>query len=187
MVQKKNKTACLALTLFSVTSPTGHKWIAPFLCWFLGGWVRVHYRTLWVSPTNSPVRLGVFSTTATPTGSYGQRFWGFSFPCWNPGLCGLSHSLVVPPGLSTHKCGTTLSLQLLPCFLSSLPQLPVFTPPTGLNECFFFNSLVIRLPYSSIFWQFWLFLIFKFLLSLFWLYEEAKHIYLCLYLGQRSK
>ena len=35
-------------------------------------------------------------------------------------------------------------------------MLPVSTPPTSLDECFFFNSLVVRLSYSSIFWQFWL-------------------------------
>ena len=34
--------------------------------------------------------------------------------------------------------------------------LPVSAPPTGLGECFFFISLVVRLPYSSIFCQFWL-------------------------------
>ena len=33
-------------------------------------------------------------------------------------------------------------------------QLPIFTSPTSLDECFFFNSLVVGLPYSSIFWQF---------------------------------
>ena len=37
---------------------------------------------------------------------------------------------------------------------SSPPQLPVFTSPTGLDECFFFNSLIVGLPYSSIFCQF---------------------------------
>ena len=41
-------------------------------------------------------------------------------------------------------------------------QLPISAPPTRLNECFFFNSLVVRLPYSSIFWQFWMFSVFKF-------------------------
>ena len=39
-------------------------------------------------------------------------------------------------------------------------QLPVSTPPTGLDECVFFNSLVVGLPYSSIFCQFWLFFCF---------------------------
>ena len=36
--------------------------------------------------------------------------------------------------------------------------LPISAPPTGLDECFFFISLVVRLPYSSIFCQCWLFL-----------------------------
>ena len=39
---------------------------------------------------------------------------------------------------------------------SSPPRLPISAPPTGLNECFFFNSLVGKLPYSSISWPFWL-------------------------------
>ena len=39
--------------------------------------------------------------------------------------------------------------------------LPVSAPPTGLDECVFFNSLVVVLPYSLIFWQFWLFFVFK--------------------------
>ena len=71
-----------------------------------------------------------------------------------------------------------------PCCESSPPQLPISTPPTGLDECFFFNSLVVRLPYSSIFCQFWLFFVFKWLLS-FWLCEEAQCVYLRLHLGQK--
>ena len=49
---------------------------------------------------------------------------------------------------------------------SSTPQLPVSAPPTSLDECFFFMkesfffSLVVRLPYSSIFCQFWLLFVF---------------------------
>ena len=62
-----------------------------------------------------------------------------------------------------------------PCCESSLPQLPISAPPTSTDECFFFNSLVIRLPYSLIFWQFWLFFVFKFVVVL-WLCEEAKSI-----------
>ena len=54
----------------------------------------------------------------------------------------------------------------LPRVLSA--QLPVSSPPTGLDQCFFFNSLVVRLPYSLTFCQFWL------LLSFFWLCEEAQ-------------
>ena len=33
-----------------------------------------HYRTLWVSPMNSPVSLGVSSAAATLTGFFSQRF-----------------------------------------------------------------------------------------------------------------
>ena len=40
-------------------------------------------------------------------------------------------------------------------------QLPISAPPTSLDECFFFNSLVVGLPYSSIFWQFCLVFVFK--------------------------
>ena len=35
-----------------------------------------------------------------------------------------------------------------------------------LDECFFFNYLVVGLQYSLIFWQFWLFFIFKFVVFL---------------------
>ena len=45
-------------------------------------------------------------------------------------------------------------------------QLPFSAPPTSLDECFFFNSLVVRLPYSSMFWQFGLFFVFKFVVVL---------------------
>ena len=57
------------------------------------------------------------------------------------------------------------------CRKSSPPRLPVSSPPTGLDECFFFISLVVGLPYGSIFCQCWLFFVFK-LLSSFWLCEE---------------
>ena len=126
-------------------------------------------------PTDSSVRLGVSPTTTTPTDFYSKRFWGFSFPHWNPELYGLSHSLVVPPGLFPSECGTSRSAscchtcpvcQPLPCHASSPPWLPISAPPTSLDQCFFFNSLVVGLQYSLIFWQFWLFFIFKFIVIL---------------------
>ena len=40
----------------------------------LGRWVCVHCRTLWVSPTSSPVRLRVSSAATIPTGVFSQRF-----------------------------------------------------------------------------------------------------------------
>ena len=163
-----------ALGQLSVTFPDTHKQIGPVWCWFPGGWVCVHSRTLWVSPTNYPVQLGVSPAMVAPIGFYSQRFWVFISPRWNPRFCSLSRSPVVPSGLSACKCGITLStshclalpvLQTPPCYTFSLPQLPVSTPATGLNECFFFNSLVVRLPYSLIFWKFCLSFIFKFVVS----------------------
>ena len=77
-------------------------------------------------------------------------------------------------------------LQPPPCRESSLPRWPVSAPPTGLDECVFSISLVVGLPYSLIFCQFWLFFVFK-LLSFFWLCEEAQCIYLRLHLGWKSQ
>ena len=141
---------------------------------WVGGFVYGS-RTLWVSPTNSPLRLGVSSATTNPIGSYSQRFWGYSFLHWNPGLHSLSHSPVVPPGLSKCICATcTLSPHPLsmpaaisPACSITMPHVlsglaAVSTPPTSVDECFFFNSLVVELSYSLIFWQFWLLFVFKF-------------------------
>ena len=63
---------------------------------------------------------------------------------------------------------------------------PISAPSTSLNECYFFNSLVVGLPYSSIFWQFGYFYFLSLLLFFFWLCKEAKCIYPCLHLGRKS-
>ena len=95
----------------------------------------------------------------------------------------LSYSPVVLPGLSARKFGTTQSAicclagSASCCLACSGPlatallwvlstQLSVSSPPTSLDECFFFNSLVVGLPYSLIFCQFWGFFVFKFVLVL---------------------
>ena len=160
----------------SLPPPTTHNQIEPFWCWFPGGWVCIYSRTQWVSSMNSPVRLGVSLTaTSTPTGVFSQRFWGFISLHWSPGLHSLSGTPLVPPCLSALGCGTDCSTshQLAgpgppatasPWVLSA--RLPISIPPTSLDECFFFNSLVVGLLYSSIFCQFWFF-VFKFVLLLF--------------------
>ena len=94
--QTGNNATYLALGQLSVTSPGTHKQIGPFWCRFLCGCVCVHSRTLWVSPVNSPVRLGVSLATANPTCFYTQRFGSFLFPCWNTRL----HSV------SLHSCSS---------------------------------------------------------------------------------
>ena len=155
--QRGNRAACLVLGGFqSLPLPPTNKLGHSGADSQVGGWVYVLGTCRSFQWT--PVSLGVSPATDIPTGFYGQRFWGFLFPCWNPGLCDLSRSTVVPPSLSACKCGTTWPsshhlahpvLQGLPCCKSSLSWLPVSTPPTSLNECFFFNSLVVGLPYSS--------------------------------------
>ena len=94
------------------------------------------------------------------------------------------------PSLLVYLCANVGPRGLLAVALPApfVPQssslrvcLPVSAPPTGLDECFFFISLVVRLPCGSIFCQFWLIFMFK-LLSFFWLCKEAQCVYLCLHL-----
>ena len=85
-----------------------------------------------------------------------------------------------PPPYSPQFCSCCLAMSPL------CPWIPISTPPTGLGEYLFFNSVVVRLPHSSIFWQFWLLFVFKFVVVLLWLCEEAKSIYLSLHLGWKS-
>ena len=141
---------------------------------------------------NSPVRLGVKPTPSTPTDFYSQRSWGFISPCWSPGLCSLSHSPVVPPGLSTHKCGTTQS-----------PTMPTLSPSHHLAMhpfCLGFPSPPLLPVWMNVYLTPWLSdfhevlfsissgcFLFLNLLSSFWLCEEAQCIYLCLHLGWKSK
>ena len=84
-------------------------------------------------------------------------------PNWNPGLLGLSRS---PVPVYLHPNVGPPILPAPPCCKSSLPQQPISAPPTSLDECFFFNSLVVSLPYSFVLWQFCLFLVFKFVVVL---------------------
>ena len=137
-----------------------------------------------------------------PHRCFQSEVWGFISLHWSPGLCSLSGSPVVPPILPTCECGTGCSTSLCvagstSCRLACpypqsavLPQvlsapLQVSTPPTSLDECFFLNSLVVRLPYSLIFHQLWLFLFLNCCCPPFWLCKEAQCVYLHLHLGQK--
>ena len=124
-----------------------------------------------------------------PMGVFSERFEAL-FPC--AGALGCKVCFATPPFLPVYLCANVGLRGLLaaalpalvhnppphwvhqwpPCRESSPPQLPVSAPPTGLDECFFFISLVVGLPYSLIFCQFWL-ILFLNLLSFFWLCEEA--------------
>ena len=91
-----------------------------------------------------------------PHRCFQSEAWGFISLCLNSGLHGLS------PGPAD-------ALQRV---LSA--RLPISAPPTSLDECFFFISLVVGLPYSSIFCELWLFFVFKLLLPFFWVCKEAQ-------------
>ena len=128
--------ACSTLCWFSVTSPTTYNQIGSFWCWFQGGWVCVCSRSLWVSPTNSPVWLGVSpAVTSTPTGVFSRRFKAL-FPLAGALGCGSVSSPVVPPGLSACECGTTRSASH---HLATSPLRPPahLCPSYRLDECFF--------------------------------------------------
>ena len=138
--------------------------------------------------------MGVSNELSCETGSFSHAL--------NPQRCFQSGALrlnfpvlepwVVPsislPSLSARKCGTTQSAvchltesashhlacpipPALPRVLSA--QLPISAPPTSLDECFFFNSLVVGLPYILIFCQFWLFFVFKFVVVLLLVVREG--------------
>ena len=100
------------LCQMSVTPSATHNQIGSFWCWFLGGWACVHSRPLWVSQTNSPVRLGVCPAAAsTPTGVFNQWFEAL-FPCaWALG-CAVCHSVHQP----------------LPCWPAAALHIPLHNP-----------------------------------------------------------
>ena len=165
---------------------TNHNQTGPLWCWFPSGWACARPRPLWVSPTTSPVRLGVSPAAApTPMGVLNQSFealfpragalgWVVCFaprclsslsmrecgaagcypplclPCSPPLWVRPSQSICVnvgPQGLLVVR----LLAPFVPHSASLGPsratrvlsaRLPVSAPPTGLDECLFFISLV---------------------------------------------
>ena len=73
------------------------------------------------------------------------------------------HANVGPPAPPATDCPGPPAATLLRVLST---RLPISAPSTGLDEYYFFNSLVVGLPYSSIFCQFWLFFVFKFVVVL---------------------
>ena len=102
-------------------SPTTHNQIGPLWCWFLSGWACAHPRPLWVSPTNSPVRLGVSpAATSTPTGVFTQRFEAL-FPRAGALGCVVCHLV--------HQLLPRLPAAALPTPLHNPPPCWVRQPP----------------------------------------------------------
>ena len=184
-----NSATCSVLCQFSVTSPSTHNQIGPFWCWFPSGWACAHSRPLWVSPRNSPVRLGVSPAAAsTPTGVFNQRFDAL-FPLARALGCVICHpvSQLLPcwpaAALPTllHNLPPHWVHQLPPCHESSppgctsLPLLPVWMNASSLPP-WLSDFHTVRFSVSSgcsLFLK----------LSFFWLCEEAQCVYLCLHLG----
>ena len=97
--------ACSTLHRISVTPSATHNQIGPLWCWFPSGLACAHSRPLWVSPTTSPVRLGVSpAATPTPTGVFTQRFEALF-----PHAGALGYVVCLAPlrfsGLSVCECG----------------------------------------------------------------------------------
>ena len=70
-----SKGARYVLHQILATPSATHNQIGPLWCWFPSGWACACSRPLWVSPTTSPVRLGVSPAAApTPTGIFNQNF-----------------------------------------------------------------------------------------------------------------
>ena len=99
---------------------------------------------------------------------------------WNPGLgswwrTGTHHSWDIPPEFlfTTCGCGTSLFCD--------------YIPPTILDVCGFFNSVVFRLPFNLISdgSKWWLFYILVVILM--WLCKDLSHVYLYCHLDQKSQ
>ena len=88
---------------------------------------------------NSPVRLGVSpAATSTPTGVF--RGLEALFP--GAGALGCAFCFAPPQFLPVHLHANVRPpcSQTPPCRESSPPRLTISAPPTGMEECFFFNS-----------------------------------------------
>ena len=95
------------------------------------------------------------------------------------------------PRCSSQFIGTHIwdcpVLQPLPCHESSPPQLPISTPSTGLDECFFLTPWLLDFHTVQLSGSSGYFLFLNLLLAFFWLCKEVKCIYLHLHLGRKSK
>ena len=120
----------------SIFHSATHNQTGPLWCWFPSGWACARPRPLWVSPTTSPVRLGVSPAAApTPRGIFNQRFealfpragalrlevcfapcrssWFICAQMWGLGLLPAAlpapFSATLSPALSVYlrKCGVT--------------------------------------------------------------------------------
>ena len=131
---EREKWHSLHSRLDLVTPSATHNQSGPLWYWLPRGWACAHSRPLWVSPTTSPVRLGVSPAAApTPTGAFNQRSEALFPPRWSPGLHGLLRSLpLVPVYLCANVVPQGLLVVRLPALFSH--TLPVLVPPWQLES-----------------------------------------------------
>ena len=109
---------CSTLCQISVTPFTTNNQIGPLWYWFPSGWACAHSRPLWVSPTKSPVRLGVSPAAASiATGVFNQRFESL-FPC--TGALGCAVHFAPLPFLPVYLCANVGPWGLLAVALPAL-------------------------------------------------------------------
>ena len=117
------------LLRISIFHSATHNQTGPLWCWFQSGWACARPRPLWVSPTTSPVRLGVSPAPApTPTGVSNQRFEALFPPIWSPGLRGLLRSPSFVQFICVRMWGYGVLPAALPAPLSATlsPALSVY-------------------------------------------------------------
>ena len=97
----------------------------------------------------------VMRSYLTRTGTLGWVIW--------PGAR-IAHSQGILPEFCPPNLSVGMPTPLLHCNYISAPLHPPMpsTPPNRLDNCGFFKSLVVRLPYSLIFWQLWLLLVLRY-------------------------
>ena len=187
-----NSAAHSALCWFSVTFSATHNQIGPFWCWFLVVWPCVCSRTPWVSPTHSPVRLGVSPAATTP--QVFSEVLRLYIPVLGPWIA----QSVSLPSCSSQFIHMWMwdrpVCQLPPCHPSLLAAACCESPPPG---CPSPPLLLVWMNVSSL--TPWLsdlhtvlfsinsgYFLFLNLLSSFWLSKEAEYVYLCLHLCWKS-
>ena len=112
--------ARLTVLRISIFHSDTHNQTGPLWCWFLSKWACAHSRPLWVSPTTSPMRLGVSPAAApTPTGVFNQRFEAL-FPGAGALGCRVCFAARCSSGLSVGECGSAGCYPLL-CLPHSPP------------------------------------------------------------------
>ena len=130
--------ACSTLCRVSVTSPPAtHNQIGFFWCWFLNGWDCVQYKTLWVSPRNSPVKLGVSPAVAsTPIGVFSQWFEALFPHTGTLGctVCYLVHQLLLASQL--QLCPPCSTICYFTVSASSGLAVSPLCPPTRLHPSY---------------------------------------------------